>query len=340
MENYRKNKELTNRIGSIDVYKGISILCITLLHYEDGIIHNYFNIIIGSFMIFAFYFSTGWLYSLKEKIDTLENTFKKRLRSIGIPYIAFSIIYLLFDLVLYFFDYYNSTYIAKEIYKTLILRGIGTLWFLPALFWGEIFFLFTMGKKKFTLLLLIIAIASIELYDLWVINYRNLNYLYQIIDAPIRVVHDSLVSYIIITISFYIGTLYKLKKWDVTSFYNIFLIIPIYAFTHYNIVNTTSFGFFLGSFTFVFAMFIVSSLISKINILKKFLSFWGRNSLILMLTHYSIILVVCDIINQFLLYNTNFKGGITLVFFFLTLIIEYPIIFLMNKHCKFILGKG
>lgn len=35
----------------VDMLKGLSILCITLLHYENGVLPKNLNIFIGSFMI-------------------------------------------------------------------------------------------------------------------------------------------------------------------------------------------------------------------------------------------------------------------------------------------------
>ena len=122
----------------IDIVKGLSILCIVLLHYEVGVFPKELNIFIGSFMITAFYVTSGWLDAMGSKAISIKEYTRKRFQQLGKPYIYWSVIILMFDLILCLFNYYDAQYLAKEIYKTITLRGIGTLWFLPALFFGGI----------------------------------------------------------------------------------------------------------------------------------------------------------------------------------------------------------
>lgn len=39
----------------IDIVKGLAILCIVLLHYENGLFPTKVNVFVGSFMITTFY---------------------------------------------------------------------------------------------------------------------------------------------------------------------------------------------------------------------------------------------------------------------------------------------
>lgn len=43
----------------IDIVKGLSILCITLLHYVHNVFPNEVNVFVGSFMITSFYVTSG-----------------------------------------------------------------------------------------------------------------------------------------------------------------------------------------------------------------------------------------------------------------------------------------
>ena len=67
----------------------------------------------------------------------------------------------------------------------------------------------------------------------------------------------------------------------------------------------------------------------KIN--SKLLSFWGRNTLIIMATH-QLILTMFSKIN--IVNELNFITKLILV-----LVIEYPIIVLINNYTPFLLGK-
>ena len=51
----------------IDIVKGLSILCIVLLHYGLGAFPNQINVFIGSFMITAFYVTSGWVDGMSTK---------------------------------------------------------------------------------------------------------------------------------------------------------------------------------------------------------------------------------------------------------------------------------
>ena len=177
---------MNKRLDYIDILKGLSILCITFLHFEAGVIPSWLNTWIGMFMISTFYFTSGWVMGLKEDMITVKELVHKRLRSLGIPYLWFSGLILLFDLVLLLFGYYDWMFIAREVYKTLTLRGIGTLWFLPSLFFGELIFVWLKNKKSGLLAFgaLLFTLVYLALYGQWADEYRNLSSLNQIIDAP------------------------------------------------------------------------------------------------------------------------------------------------------------
>lgn len=138
---------MKERARYIDIVKGISIICIVLLHYEDGIIPKQIDMFIGSFMVSMFYVTSGWLDAQREKQQSLKELVRKRWYQLGIPYLWWTAIILVFDLILWGLGYYDIYFIGREIYKSIMLRGIGTLWFLPALFGGEILWNLIHRKK-------------------------------------------------------------------------------------------------------------------------------------------------------------------------------------------------
>ena len=80
------------RFEYIDCVKGVAILCITFLHFENGVIPQWLNTWIGMFMITAFYVTSGWVFGLKSKLESPGVLFKKRLRQLGIPYFWFAVL--------------------------------------------------------------------------------------------------------------------------------------------------------------------------------------------------------------------------------------------------------
>ena len=52
-------------IDSIDWMKGLCIICITMLHIENGLLPIWANYFISIFMITGFYVTNGWIHGLK-----------------------------------------------------------------------------------------------------------------------------------------------------------------------------------------------------------------------------------------------------------------------------------
>ena len=62
----------------IDMAKGLAILCIVLLHYENGLFPTEVNTFVGSFMISMFYVTSGWLMASRKNISTTKELLQKR----------------------------------------------------------------------------------------------------------------------------------------------------------------------------------------------------------------------------------------------------------------------
>ncbi|MFR5759225.1 MAG: acyltransferase family protein [Bacteroides cellulosilyticus] len=123
----------------IDIVKGLAILCIVLLHYENGLFPTKVNVFVGSFMITTFYVTAGWLMAMRKNALTTKELLHRRWQQLGLPYCYWTAIIIIFDVLLWGGGYYDTYYIARELYKSVTLRGIGTLWFLPALFFENLF---------------------------------------------------------------------------------------------------------------------------------------------------------------------------------------------------------
>lgn len=60
----------------IDIVKGLSILCITLLHYVHNVFPNEVNVFVGSFMITSFYVTSGWVSAMHPSQRSLKEFIK------------------------------------------------------------------------------------------------------------------------------------------------------------------------------------------------------------------------------------------------------------------------
>ena len=68
----------------LDIAKRVAILCIVLLHVENGVIPNGLNTFIGSFMISLFFVTTGWLDGYRTEPLKLKELCSKRWKQLGL----------------------------------------------------------------------------------------------------------------------------------------------------------------------------------------------------------------------------------------------------------------
>lgn len=332
-----------NRLPYIDNMKGLCILAITLLHYENGLFPNWLNTFIGSFMISGFYITNGWLHGLHKGNSTLKikQFFNKRIRSLGIPYLYFSFIILCFDIIFYIIGHIDVQIIYRDLYKSFVLRGIGTLWFLPVIFFGELLFVVT---SKYNIQRYCIPIVLIIWVFLSSFIGCKIELLFEppvnkLILAPLFVISNSLYAYVMITLASYLPSL--LSKKD-----RIYYVFP-FTIAIYLVLNNMRLQVEIQTITNLIWQFAVSTAIFSFFILLqhrkclfiRFLNYWGQNSLFLMLTHYSIIMEFCVYINNYFFGKTILSDWNAIFFFIITMLFEYPLALLVNKKFRFLLGK-
>lgn len=331
----------------IDLIKGIAILTLVFLHFEDGVMNTTLNFFIIRSP--AFYFIVGWLWGLSLKKRTIKEHIEKRKETLLKPYLWFSLIFILFDLILVLFNLMDRHSLLRDLYKTITLRGIGTLWFLPALFGGELIFIYIRDKSRISqIIAFFLTIILIVLYQFFSENWGYSSEFFRLIDAPIRTLNNILGAWIIIAAGYYsaklfgnyllnlrkeksflIGSLLLLLSFVLSNYVGAYippyLSYPITYFLFINIIGL------LGGISLCISL-------ENATIAKLFI-FWGRNSLVLMALHYSILLEICIILNKYWLKQTEFSGVNTIYFFAATMIIMYPLTFFVNNKARFIIGK-
>lgn len=329
------------RLDYIDVLKGLAILCITFLHFEEGVIPGWLNSWIGNFMITAFYFSSGWLMGLQNKEVSVKDLAKKRLRSLGIPYLYFTFIILIFDVVWYLCGNYDLKFLLTELYKAVTLRGIGTLWFLPSLFFGELIFVWIRKKDCLSwLLLTVFTLYYLHYYWIWDSAYRNLSALNMVIDAPFRTIRNVFIAWPVIFMGYHIAKLFRVDLTKNKIRYGCMGVV-ITALS----VCTNGFGLFgfgdvspfMGTVIGPLGLTLMFLPVGSSKLLNP-ITYWGKNSLILMVVHYSITYVLCQYVCEHWLMRPLY-GWISIGFFFLAVLTTYPIVTLINDRFPFLLGR-
>lgn len=323
----------------LDIIKGISILCITLEHYVKDFFPQEFNIFVGSFMITAFYVTSGWISAMRPTQSSIKEHIKKRWKQLGIPYLWWTFIILIFDLILFGFNYYDTQYILKEIYKTLTLRGIGTLWFLPALFGGEIIWFWLKKQNRKWIIGLVFIGSMLYIYSYNKFLGHQTETIYRIIDAPFQSLNNMLKAWIAISFGYYAFNFIKNFNFKAIQQFLLGLSLFICSFFLANFMPANLsflwylFAPLLGPLSLIFMIRPIQN-----SCLFNFFNFWGINSLNLMVTHYSIIMVLF-IITIENLFHFKYSGTITFLCFILSMPIQYYLVFFINKYAKFTLGK-
>lgn len=324
----------------LDIVKGLAILCIVLLHYLNGLFPTEFYMFVGSFMISAFYVSSGWISARKTKELSLRGFIKKRFSQLGVPYIYWTAIILFFDSILWLCGYYDSYFIGKEIYKSIVLRGCGTLWFLPAMFFGGIIWQILSKKKGICVIIALVAtVAYGFLYDyLFLASSRALpdTTITEIINAPMRVVFNLLQAWVGIAFGYYAYNLSKrISSCKLLFFCGILLLVVSYYLANYfpSGVAWQYLAPLLGPLGWIYFFKSVQNMS-----IWNYLNYWGKNSLCLMVTHYSITLVIIRLfVTNYL--HLPFEGWLSFCAFLISMPVQHLFVIVINKYAAKILGK-
>ena len=154
------------RLSYFDIAKGVGMILVLIGHLQGEILGFspyilYLCIWIFSFHMPLFFIISGML--IRYKNDTqkdFKELVRRRFQGIMVPYYWFSLIYIGIVLYSLFVDkVVPPSTLFINIWYVIGLYGMNVLWFLPALFLGEILFLWI--KKRFSEKRAVIIIAAI-----------------------------------------------------------------------------------------------------------------------------------------------------------------------------------
>lgn len=340
----RSTASAPQRAIFLDIAKGLSIWCIVLLHYEQGLFSPEVNFGIGSFMIALFYVSSGWLSEASSTHYPLRAFVAKRWQQLGVPYVWWTAIILGFDLVLLAFGYYDLRYIGQEVYKSVTLRGIGTLWFLPALFIGEVFWRYVWCKRHWAVQLLIAGLLvsyNALYYD---ISSQHTDSIARLIDAPFRTLSNAAVAALNIATGalFYRYAWPKLRQQSaaIIGLWGIGLYVLFYLVTTQVATSIVPLNIALHAGATLLAPLGVLLMVYGVQACLWLhpLAYWGRHSLNLMVTHYSIVCVLFVItITKGL--GQPFEQWWALGSFVLSIPLQYALVPIIDRYLPQSLGK-
>lgn len=315
--------ENIKRLNYLDYAKGIGISLVVLAHiycFNPDINRELLVVWIYSFHMPLFFIISGMLLKYKNEND-IKNVIMSRIKGLLIPYLFFSFLSICVKIII---NGFNKNMVIWDLIYSVIGIGIDVLWFLPALFIGEILFVLinnivknnyikfiliaflfigsTFISKENGLILLLISRGLIAL------GFVAIGYL------GFEFVHNKNVNIVMLFALLVIHI--------VTSRINGFVDLNNLVFNNKLLYILNS---MLGSFILIELCKLVKS---------NILIYLGKNSLIIMAIHLNLIYLF----NKYI--GLNLYGYISgLILFLLIILIEIPIIYLINNYLSFMIGK-
>ena len=332
------------RYAWVDFLRGFSIIAIVFCHT----VKSSFKFVPGlqewltMFMINIFFFLSGMLADEKEYSPY--QIIKKRMHSLIIPYILYSIVIISFQVIQYMIKELELTTLITGIYKTVVLSGIGTLWFIPVLLGANIlyhcFFVSHNLKKR------IIYFAGLFVSLLYTIMYQKIrseHMLFQALNAPLITCSKTFLSSVFFVMGHGLKKMISIIKvdWKTITAVALSVIVSILLGSQINgydlnrLVLPNIFIYIVVSSICVIGIVLFGRIMYMLGLRVKVVEWYGRNSLPIMCTHYSIGLPIA---------NHLAGGGINLspidiICAVGILIAEIPVCMLLEKIAPVFLGK-
>lgn len=317
--------EKSNRLDYLDIAKGIGIILVVLAHvyaFNPEILVSRGKLVtwIYSFHMPLFFIISGMLIRYKNKID-LKKTIFSRVKGILVPYLFFSLVSIFIFALLADFE----KGVIKELFRVTILGiGIETLWFLPALFFSDI--IFTVMKKIVKNDYVIGVIIGILFFVSSFVTAEN--------RMLLRFFARGLVALTFIYIGYMLFDIVQKRNID-NKFLIGILIVQIIT-SHLNgFVDLNNLVFnnkILYLFNSVLGSYVLIEVCKKIK--SKSLIYLGKNSLIIMWLHLDLIFLFREYIGM-----NIYQYGIGLIATMVIILIEIPVIEIINRYLPFIIGR-
>lgn len=352
--------EQKRRVSYLDMAKGIGVILVVAGHVIGYMQMNDYKAYLGpiyhwiaSFHMPSFFIISGiLLWITGEENRDMKQIILRKIKSLLLPYGVFSIIYILFYARMSIVqpEVVPHSEIIKYVIHTIMFRGIAVMWFLTALFFGEILFLFCrkhLDDMKLVALfsvlcLFVLLTSSVFLWEGWESNYGLMA-----IGALLQAMYKGALAGFFLMIGYFSARLLqKEERKSVGGFLlGILLMLAggVLCFQNSQVdMNYMVFdriGLYLicscaGSFGMI--------LICKNMYQSKFLRLCGTNSLVIMATHIEFQVLTYAILFAYWVVQYVSRAK-EYVFFFLVAvmitILETIIVYIFNHYLYFLIGK-
>lgn len=367
------------RITYLDTAKGVAILIVVACHtigYLEGFDAKEHSMtvyqVISSFVLPLFYIISGMLvYLTKETEKDYREVVKKKARGIMLPYLSFSMVYLAIDLYFYVTDrtVVDTPYLIECILRFITLDGIGVLWFLPALFFGEMLFVWIKRRCSDRVTIGIFSVTGIWIIMIspifrWEIFHSNMAYFVAglFFIMAVRAVFVS--SFLMIGFYLkkwlirepeewkaekgYTDRQLQVSKWKEIALAVVLAVITVAVSLQNNVVDLHFLKFFNGFFYAIETLAGSLSIILfckniQIPLVTKIFTYFGVNSLVVMGIHQEFKVIIMSI--QFSYWLNTFITRAKDIVLFVTmamaaLVLLFIWVEIINRFFYWFIGKG
>lgn len=370
------SKDTTKRLDYLDMAKGLGMILVLIGHLQGDSIFTFSPYIqplcvyIFSFHMPMFFIISGILLAVKQdEKKPVKDIAKRRFKGIMIPYFWFSFFYLLVVVVALFKGEIAYQTLLVNLFYVISGYGMNVLWFLPAIYLGELLFLALRRRfKDHKIFIAIVVLSNAIVYVIAGIMYKG------VYDTPFLMRIHELITVILrpilvmgfISIGYYIHLIIKKgsrlydflnnpelnEKGAVTAkFRAAYIVLGLMlfgvCFAFFRINNGIDFRSMAFRNVFFFFLCSLSGSYGMIMLCKglptiRLFTFWGMGSIIFMATHNSQTVLTLSLkaamyINQYL---TRARGYICFAIV-IVIITAYSslMILLIQKFFPFIIGK-
>ena len=167
-------------------------------------------------------------------------------------------------------------------------------------------------------------------------------YQYKILDAPMQPIVRGLYAWPIIAIGYLFGKRWGKSIMEVNKIWLLSISALLFAISFILIIKPSFNIYYVNgvlSNTLPAIAFMCLFATLSSNIIERFFTYWGVNSLILMCTHFSITMEVLMMFDKYILHHPTFEGTRTIIYFVFCILMTYPLVWLFNGKLKFMLGR-
>lgn len=327
------------RLEYIDICKALGILIIISFHVGFGARWDHFA---HTFAVQLFFFISGFLLPADMKSHAAAPFIKKRVKTLLLPYAVFGLFFFAVQCILKGFDI--GKLVALFFINTDNMPIVGALWFLTALFSGEVIY-YLLASSISSQTLLSIAAAAVALCGNLVSSVLPFDLPYALGPGMVAVAFLHLGRLCgIYRRNSHVSKLFSLKLWQVLL--AICLLVPLAFLNGYVNIRRGLYSniplFWLNSLMSILILINISLLIEK-NMpqgrLRAHIAFVGRNSLVYMILNEAVIFFVDTALSLLpVVLPAGFAAG--LLRYALVLITLWPCALILERtKLKVLLGK-